>query len=168
MTPRTEHAVWQELVDSGQLSKQARLLMTGHSLGGALAVLAAFDIKRAMPDFQVKMYTYGTPYPGNRAFAHEFNELLPHTWHIIHDGVSSSRSCSTCTQALLAPCAWLHRGQHFRPVQDPYSVSEPAEALSHPRLAATGVLLACSLGKRRGQPQARQECEQQARQQQHG
>ena len=81
-------ALWQELVDLGQLSRQARLLITGHSLGGALAVLAAFDIKRALSDFRMEMYTYGTPYPANRAFAREFNELLPHTWHIIHDGVS--------------------------------------------------------------------------------
>ena len=86
--PALEIWLVQELVESGQLSAQARLLITGHSLGGALAVLAAFDIMRAMPDFKAQMYTYGTPYPGNRAFAHEFNELLPDTWHMIHDGVS--------------------------------------------------------------------------------
>ena len=77
----------QDLVESGQLSRYARLLVTGHSLGGALAVLAAFDIKSAMRDFALEMYTYGTPYPGNRAFAREFDALLPNTWHVIHDGV---------------------------------------------------------------------------------
>ena len=79
-------------MDSGQLSAQARLLITGHSLGGALAVLAAFDIRRAMPDFRVEMYTYGTPYPGNQAYAREFNELLPDTWHVIHEGVGWARA----------------------------------------------------------------------------
>ena len=77
----------QGLVDAGKLSAQARLMVTGHSLGGALAVLAAFDIKRAMGELRLEMYTYGTPYPGNRAFAREFDELLPDTWHVIHDGV---------------------------------------------------------------------------------
>ena len=72
---------------SGQLSRHARLLVTGHSLGGALAVLAAMDIQLAMSDFCMEMYTYGTPYPGNRAFANEVNALLPNTWHVIHDGV---------------------------------------------------------------------------------
>ena len=60
--------------------------MTGHSLGGALATLAAFDIKQALGAFCVQLYTFGTPYPGNRAFAREFNALLPDTWHIIHEG----------------------------------------------------------------------------------
>ena len=77
----------QDLVESGQLSRHARLLVTGHSLGGALAVLAAMDIKLAMTNFCMEMYTYGTPYPGNRAFAREFEALLPNTWHVIHDGV---------------------------------------------------------------------------------
>ena len=79
----------QDLVESGQVKANARLLVTGHSLGGALAVLAAFDIKLAIGSLRVEMYTYGTPYPGNRAFAREFNELLPEAWHVIHDGVSS-------------------------------------------------------------------------------
>ena len=86
-------------MDSGQLSQQARLLITGHSLGGALAVLAAFDIKRAMGSFRVELYTYGTPYPGNRAFARQFNALLPDTWHVIHDGVRSLASKRICHNA---------------------------------------------------------------------
>ena len=77
----------QDLVASGQLKAAARLLVTGHSLGGALAVLAAFDIKLAISSLRVEVYTYGTPYPGNRAFAREFDELLPEAWHVIHDGV---------------------------------------------------------------------------------
>ena len=96
---------WQDLVTSGKLQLQARLLITGHSLGGALAVLAAFDIKRAMGDLCVELYTFGTPYPGNRAFAAEFDELLPDTWHIIHVGVSLWCSASP---AGLASAGFLH------------------------------------------------------------
>ena len=77
-------------MDSGQLGKHARLLVTGHSLGGALATLAAFDIKQAVPDLRMEVYTFGTPYPGNRAFAREYDALLPDTWHVIHDGVCST------------------------------------------------------------------------------
>ena len=96
LTPSLRHCV-QNLVASGQLCEGARLLVTGHSLGGALATLAAFDIKQAMAHFRVQLYTFGTPYPGNRAFSREFNGLLPDTWHVIHDGVSwrLSLHCST-------------------------------------------------------------------------
>ena len=93
---------------SGQLKAQARLLVTGHSLGGALAVLAAFDIKQAITSLRMEMYTYGTPYPGNRAFAREFNELLPEAWHIIHDGVR--RLCWMalgCGTLLTVVCTWV-------------------------------------------------------------
>ena len=100
----------QELVASGQLKAQARLLVTGHSLGGALAVLAAFDIKQAMASLRMEMYTYGTPYPGNRAFAHEFNELLPEAWHCIHDGVrwlcSTGDSCCDPAHCCVQLGAW--------------------------------------------------------------
>ena len=85
--PVTASAGVQDLVASGQLSARARLLVTGHSMGGALAVLAAFDIKQAISSLCLELYTYGTPYPGNRAYAREFNELLPEAWHVIHDGV---------------------------------------------------------------------------------
>ena len=91
----------QDLVASGQLSARARVLVTGHSLGGALAVLAAFDIKQAISSFCIEMYTYGTPYPGNRAFAREFNELLPEAWQVIHDGVSKV-GCLLCPAGHIA------------------------------------------------------------------
>ena len=86
LVPQTPHLkpLVQGLVDSGQLCEGARLMVTGHSLGGALATLAAFDIKQAMAHFRMQLYTYGSPYPGNRAFSREFNDLLPDTWHVIH------------------------------------------------------------------------------------
>ena len=102
----------QGLVASGQLSPQARFLVTGHSLGGALAVLAGFDIKLAIGSLQMEMYTYGTPYPGNRAFAREFNELIPETWHVIHDGVS--HTCSGLPFSLALTRKGIRQGRTLR------------------------------------------------------
>lgn len=57
-----------------------KLVLIGHSLGGAMARLTAFFIKR---NFQftgttIELYTYGEPRVGNRAFADYFNN-----WDII-------------------------------------------------------------------------------------
>ncbi|KAJ3359273.1 hypothetical protein GGF32_009482 [Allomyces javanicus] len=48
-----------------------RVVTTGHSLGGAMAVLAALDLRRTLsiPDSQLAVYTYGEPRVGNPTFA---------------------------------------------------------------------------------------------------
>ena len=50
----------------------------GHSLGGALAQLAAHDIqtefKEQYPCLWVSCYPLGSPRVGNRAFAHTFHK----------------------------------------------------------------------------------------------
>ena len=61
----------------------------GHSLGGAMATLAAFEIHGACPADKatVSCYTFGAPRTGNRAFAREYNAAVPDTWSIINDQV---------------------------------------------------------------------------------
>ncbi len=45
------------------------IFVTGHSLGGALAVFAALDIKETLPKTHVRLYTYGQPRVGNEGFS---------------------------------------------------------------------------------------------------
>lgn len=75
------------------MSMQA--LITGHSLGGALAKLAAYDIAVATRDLPIKVhvttYTFGAPRVGNHAFANDFNAVVPDAWSIINDQVSLSQ-----------------------------------------------------------------------------
>ncbi|PSC69058.1 alpha beta-hydrolase isoform B [Micractinium conductrix] len=61
-----------------------RFWITGHSLGGALAVLASLDIARQLPRSQLTVYTYGAPRVGNSAFAAEQDEAVPDTWAILN------------------------------------------------------------------------------------
>ena len=44
-------------------------VVTGHSLGGALAHLCAIELKTRWPDASVSLYTYGSPRVGNQVFA---------------------------------------------------------------------------------------------------
>jgi len=64
-----------------------RVLCTGHSLGGAVAQLASFDIARELgvPPAMMSVYTFGCPRIGNRALAAESAEVVPDTWHVIND-----------------------------------------------------------------------------------
>jgi len=56
---------------AGQLKSYPsyKVVVTGHSLGGAVASLAAVSIKSAHPNVALKLYTYGQPRTGNAAFA---------------------------------------------------------------------------------------------------
>jgi len=73
--------------------QSAGVVAAGHSLGGALATLAAFDIRRHLletmqSNAQVVCYTFAAPRTGNHAFAREYNTMVPDTWSVINDQVS--------------------------------------------------------------------------------
>jgi len=59
----------------------------GHSLGGALATLAAYDIQAAckcLPKKGLSVYTFGAPRVGNHAFARDYNQAVFETWNVIN------------------------------------------------------------------------------------
>ena len=64
----------------------------GHSMGGALATLAAPEIVTALEQAGVKVhvscYTFGAPRTGNHAFARHYDRKVPDTWGLINDQVS--------------------------------------------------------------------------------
>ena len=63
----------------------ATVLVTGHSLGGALATLGAHSMRTRFPNTQVAVYTYGSPRVGNCAFALESNDLVTEHFAVIND-----------------------------------------------------------------------------------
>ena len=60
---------------------------TGHSLGGALAQLAAYDLTLnfALP-CPVQVYTLGSPRVGNPAFVSTYESKVPATFRVVVDG----------------------------------------------------------------------------------
>jgi hypothetical protein len=56
----------------------ASILITGHSLGGALATFAALDMKREIKTSNnINFYTFGSPRIGNQAFTDYVMKLYP-------------------------------------------------------------------------------------------
>ncbi|KAF8628988.1 hypothetical protein AX15_003610 [Amanita polypyramis BW_CC] len=66
------------------------LVTVGHSLGGALATLAAVSLKLKFPDHKVRTYSYGSPRVGNKEFADFINTNFgKDAFRVVHtsDGV---------------------------------------------------------------------------------
>ncbi|KAJ7203256.1 alpha/beta-hydrolase [Mycena pura] len=53
-----------------------KVVVTGHSLGGAIAALAAPSLKTALPKANVKLFTFGQPRVGNRQYAQYVEDLI--------------------------------------------------------------------------------------------
>jgi pimeloyl-ACP methyl ester carboxylesterase len=61
----------------------ARVFVTGHSLGGALATLCVADL-RATLGVAATLYAFASPRTGDPAFADHFNAECPDTWRIVN------------------------------------------------------------------------------------
>ncbi len=77
--------IWDELLAETQTSScclhPSSLILTGHSLGGALAMLAAFRLR----DRVEAVYTFGQPRVGNKAFALFYDYALKErTFRVVH------------------------------------------------------------------------------------
>jgi len=54
-----------------------KVVIFGHSLGGAIATLCAVDIQYNFPEKEIGYFSIGSPRVGNRVFAESFNGRLP-------------------------------------------------------------------------------------------
>lgn len=65
--------------------KAKRLLVVGHSLGGALATLCAFNEAHIFPAWpSIAVRTFGCPRVGDARFTHAFNQAVPNAIRVVH------------------------------------------------------------------------------------
>lgn len=60
------------------------IVVTGHSMGAAIAVLAAYDLKVNYGYSVPYVYTVGQPRTGNKDFHSALANAVPHFWRIVH------------------------------------------------------------------------------------
>lgn len=56
---------------------------TGHSMGGVLAILCAYEMKLQYPAIRTRVYSFGSPKCGDIVFARKYDEMLPQTYRIV-------------------------------------------------------------------------------------
>ncbi|KAL3812824.1 hypothetical protein ACJIZ3_014092 [Penstemon smallii] len=56
-----------------------KIIVTGHSMGGAMAAFCGLDLRLTLGDHHVQVMTFGQPRIGNAAFATYYNQLVPNT-----------------------------------------------------------------------------------------
>ena len=64
-----------------------KIYVTGHSLGGATALLGAYDIaKNTMPGVPLEVYTFAGPRAGTGFFTDSVNGLIPKCFRVVNHG----------------------------------------------------------------------------------
>lgn len=71
---------------ASQLNPSLPCYISGHSLGAALAILAAVDIALKVPKLkeQIRLYTYAGPRVGNPNFAQMHSQVVPNCYRIFN------------------------------------------------------------------------------------
>ena len=79
-TPRQDGTLGVDPLMNIIYDEDDELLLTGHSLGGAVAVLLGTRMEcMGIPPGKIQVITFGAPAVGNKAFADEYGSLVQHT-----------------------------------------------------------------------------------------
>ena len=77
------------LLNSNLEYKRYQVIFEGHSLGGAISTLFAYEFARNHRNDNQNspvLITYGSPKVGNEAFKQSIDKLVPHIFRIVHYG----------------------------------------------------------------------------------
>lgn len=84
---RAYFAVRDRLLKVVQAFPQAPLILTGHSLGGAIATIAALDVQYNITQHTgqaIDLYTFGAPRVGNSALVESFQRRVPSSYRFVY------------------------------------------------------------------------------------
>jgi predicted lipase len=80
-------AVRKDLLEAMDTFTGQHVIVTGHSLGGALATIAALDIQYNLGttrDLSFEVYTFGAPRVGNQAMVESYDRRIPNSYRFVY------------------------------------------------------------------------------------
>jgi len=84
MSMRPLHFRRSVVSEDSRTSRKRQIFITGHSLGGALATLAALDLQtRYTGEYAVRMINLASPRVGDYSFARMFDSLIPNAVRVV-------------------------------------------------------------------------------------
>ncbi|KAL2244124.1 UNVERIFIED_CONTAM: Lipase [Sesamum indicum] len=75
--------------EAKELYGDIQIMVTGHSMGGAMAAFCGLDLRLSLGEQNVQVLTFGQPRIGNAAFASYYSQVVPNTIRVTngHDVV---------------------------------------------------------------------------------
>ena len=80
-------AVRERLLEVVRLYPERSIVVTGHSLGGAIATIAALDVQFNVTQHTgqaISLYTFGSPRVGNSALVNSFRQRVPKSYRFVY------------------------------------------------------------------------------------
>ncbi|XP_073123627.1 lipase-like [Henckelia pumila] len=65
-----------------QFYGDTKIMVTGHSMGGAMAAFCGLDLQLSFGEQDIQVMTFGQPRIGNAAFAEYYSKVVPNTFRI--------------------------------------------------------------------------------------
>lgn len=99
------------------------VIVTGHSLGGAIASLSAAALiwTGIVPSNKLSLYTFGMPRVGDKGYALKHDEIVNNSWRVVHarDIVPHIPTCNLITGCSVTADGPYHHGiEIFYPESD--------------------------------------------------
>jgi len=102
--------IWDKIVELIEMDKDKELYITGHSLGGAMATIAASRLK----DEVEALYTYGSPRVGTRKFVKSFSNV-EHYRHVNNNDIVTSIPLALMGYVHHCPPRYINYHGNIRP-----------------------------------------------------
>ena len=88
---------------------EREVVFSGHSLGGALATIAALKYAKQYPGLDVNCVTFGSPRVGNPTFAKHFDESVNESYRFVNDNDPVPCVPSAWRYKHVKGCKWLYQ-----------------------------------------------------------